>query len=274
LTAAAGARPAAELEACYRRACRLNVMDQTALRRLLGADPAVAAPWVQSAARQGLPQAMLRLGQMRLDGLGVDADPAIALDWFARAADAGSAEAMNMVGRCHDNGWGTPVDLGVAAAWYRRSAEAGHDWGQYNLGHMLFDGRGVAQDQPQAVLRYERAARQGHGRAMSLLSRCYEEGWGVQRDLRQAWRWCRRSAETGYFRAQFNLASFLADAGDVVGALEVFESALSGAPPEGLATMTDRLAAHPDPRLSALGRRYAPQPHAARTLAPQAGASA
>ena len=85
------------------------------LRALLAGDPAEAAPWIESAARYGLAEAQLRLGQMLLDGLGVAKDNSAALTWFMRAAHRGAAEAMNMVGRCHENGWGTPVDLAVAA---------------------------------------------------------------------------------------------------------------------------------------------------------------
>jgi len=248
-------RSMTEAEAHYRRMGRLSQMAPGELRGLLAGDPETTAPWIESAARYGVVQAQLRLGQLRLDGVGGPRDPAAALTWFRRAADGGDPEAMNMVGRCHENGWGTPVDLSAAAEWYRLSADAGHDWGQYNYANMLFDGRGVARDLGEAVGGYRRAAEQGHARAMNLLARCYEEGWGVEADRALAGQWYRRSAEGGYFRAQFNFATLLTTRGRFDEALSWFDRALAAATPESLRTMAEALIRHGDQRLAALGRR-------------------
>jgi TPR repeat protein len=249
---------AAEAEASYLRACRLQTMSSGELEKRLTGDPTEVATWIASAAKHGVPWAQLRLGQMLLDGTGAPPDPSMALRWFTRAAEAGLGEAMNMVGRCYENGWGHQVDLGLAAAWYRRSAEAGHDWGEYNYAHMLFDGRGVQRDLVEAAVWYARAARQGHSRAMNLLARCYEEGWGVARDRDQAAVWYRRSAEAGYFRAQYNHATLLAGVGKLDEAIVWFEAALSAAPRPSLDTMANALIMHPEARLQDLGRRMAP----------------
>jgi TPR repeat protein len=240
----------------YRRLCRLLGMDEAELRQRLAADPAKAAPWVESAARYGVVEAQLRLGQMLLDGAGVAKDEAAALAWFTRAARQGAPEAMNMAGRCHENGWGVEADLGAAAQWYRQSAEAGCDWGQYNLGHMFFDGRGAPLDRAEAFLWYRRAAEQGHGRAMNLVARCYEEGWGVPRNRALAQAWYRRSAQAGYFRGQYNYASCLAAIGEVTEALSWLEAACAAAPAESLMVMSRELEQQSDPRLAALGRRF------------------
>jgi uncharacterized protein len=250
-------RAAAEAETHYRRMCRMRRMSAVELRVLLAGDPAQAAPWIGSAARYGLAEAQLRLGQMLLDGAGVNRDAAAALSWFIRAADQGAPEAMNMVGRCLENGWGAAVDLAAAARWYRSSAEAGHDWGEYNYANMLFDGRGVHADRSEAVAWYRRAAKQGHARAMNLLARCCEEGWGGPRDAREAYLWYHRSAERGYFRAQYNLATLLAARGRMTEALDWFEKALRAATPDSLPTMVEALARHGDPRLAAVGLRFA-----------------
>ncbi len=249
---------AAEVEASYLRACRLQTLSPLELQRLLTGDPAEAARWIASAAKHGVPWAQLRLGQILLDGAGLPPDPSMALRWFTRAAEAGLGEAMNMVGRCYENGWGEEVDLGLAAAWYRRSAEAGYDWGEYNHAHMLFDGRGVQRDLALAAVWYARAARQGHSRAMNLLARCYEEGWGVARDPDRAAVWYRRSAEGGYFRAQYNLATLLVGLNEPEAALVWFEAALRAAPRPSLDTMANALIMHSDARLQDLGRRMAP----------------
>jgi len=249
---------AVEAETHYRRMWRLRQMSAGELRALLAGDPAKAAPWIESAARYGLPEAQVRLAQMRLDGVGLPRDQVAALDGFTRAARLGAPNAMNMVGRCYENGWGSAEDSSAAADWYRRSAEAGHDWGQYNYANMLFDGRGVDCDQARAVIWYRRASEQGHARAMNLLARCYEEGWGVTRDGRKARAWYRRSAEGGYFRAKYNHATLLAADGSIDEALNWFEQACREATPESLPGMARALAGHADPRLSELGRRMDP----------------
>lgn len=243
------AAAAAEAEAHYRRMLRLAGMRPGELAQALKAEPAA---WLESAARYGLAEAQLRLGQLLLDR--VPPDLVAALSWFERAAAQGSPEAMNMAGRCLENGWGGPVDLPDAAAWYRRAADAGLDWGQYNYANLLFDGRGVGQDQPEAASWYARAAAQGHARAMNLLARAYEEGWGVARDVAAARDWYRRSAEAGYFRAQYNHATLLAADGRVAAALGWFERALAGAPAEARTSMAEALSRHPDLRVAALAQ--------------------
>ncbi len=261
-TEADGPRPdpiaqAVQAEDDYRRMCALQRMEASELRRLLELDPAEAAPWVRAAARLGLVEGQIRLGQMLLDGLGVARDEVAALSWFLSAARKGAPTAMNMAGRCYENGWGAATDLGEAAHWYARSAEAGHDWGEYNYANMLFDGRGTTQDQQQAVQLYLRAAGHGHARAMNLLARCYEEGWGTPRDPARAFRWYRASAEAGYFRAQFNYAAVLVALDQVDEALGWFEQACRGATPDSLSGMVDLLSRHSQARLAALGDRLA-----------------
>jgi TPR repeat protein len=261
-----GGPPSAPWEAAelhYRRMWRLRQMSGVELRRLLGGDPAEAAPWIESAARYGLVEAQMRLGQMRLDGVGVAKDEAAALDWFTRAARQAAPKAMNMVGRCLENGWGTAVDLAAAASWYRQSAEAGHDWGEYNYANMLFDGRGVPRDLEQAAGWYRRAAEKGHARAMNLLARCHEEGWGVARDTREARAWYQRSAEGGYFRAEYNFGALLAAEGRIDEALAWLEKACRGATPDSLGGMVEALARQEHPRLAELGRRMGGVPVAA-----------
>jgi TPR repeat protein len=246
-----------EVEADYRRMCQLRRMSFVELRVLLAGEPCKAAPWVETAARYGLVEAQLRLGQMRLDGLGAPKDEGAAFTWFMRAAKRNSPEAMNMVGRCYENGWGRTVDLSAAADWYRRSAEAGHDWGEYNYANMLFDGRGVARDQAQAVAGYRRAADKGHARAMNLLARCCEEGWGTPRDIAAACDGYRRSAQGGYFRGQFNYGALLAAHGRIDEALGWFDKACQGAPPDSLRAMVQVLLRQNHPRLAEFARATA-----------------
>ncbi len=232
------------------RVAALTMMESGALSAALAGEDAAA--WVEAAAACGVPEALLRLGRMLLEGKDVAQDRHAAFDCFLRAARQGSIDAHNMLGRCYENGWGTQTDYAAAAREYRVAAEAGLDWAQYNLGHMLLSGSGVTRDRDTAFLWYSRASAQGHARAMSLVGRCYEQGWGIAADAVLARDWYRRSAEGGYFRGAYNYASLIAEDGCVAEALHWFERALSDAPEPTHSHMLAALARHKIPALRAL----------------------
>jgi uncharacterized protein len=204
-----------------------RAMPAKALRAKLAGDPREAARWVRAGARHGFPEAQLIIGQMLLDGFGVDRDRAAALRWFRHAAAAGSPEAMNMVGRCHELGWGVAPDPAAAAVWYRRAAERDLDWGQYNFANLLLRGSGVPRDRRAALAWYRRAAAKGHAKSMNLIGRFLEEGWDIPCDPLEAVTWYHRSAEAGDYRGQFNFAAILAGQGQIVEAQRWFRAAVA-----------------------------------------------
>ncbi|MBE7376114.1 tetratricopeptide repeat protein [Pseudomonas lopnurensis] len=175
----------------------------------LAEQPQRAARLVLSAAAAGEIEAQALLGQILLDGRGIEADPALALTWFGIAADRGHAMACNMAGRCHEHGWGCSAGSTRAAEYYRRAADLGLDWGMYNLANLLATGRGVAQDEAAAYRLYRQAAELGHAKSMNLTGRCLEDGCGVAQDVAAAHAWYARSAEAGDFRGQFSHAAVL-----------------------------------------------------------------
>src|ERR1700712_5336171 len=118
-------------------------MSAAELSSRLAGPPEQAAALLQAAARYGLVDAQTALGQILLDGRGIEQDRQAAARWFAIAAEAGHVPAINMLGRCCELGWGMAVDLPRAADCYRRAAEAGLDWGEYNYANMVLRGRGV-----------------------------------------------------------------------------------------------------------------------------------
>ena len=64
-------------------------------------DPHEAAQWIMAAAEYGLAEAQALLGQILLDGRGIEADDMQARAWFAKAAEQGHLMGMNMLGRCY-----------------------------------------------------------------------------------------------------------------------------------------------------------------------------
>jgi TPR repeat protein len=82
---------------------RLCDRKQTYLQKILFAPPEDSAEWIESAARDGLAEAQLLLGQMLLDGIGMRRDQQAAFAWFSVAARAGHEPAITMVSQCIQN---------------------------------------------------------------------------------------------------------------------------------------------------------------------------
>lgn len=213
-----------------------------------------AKDWIEAAARYGLVEAQLLLGQACLDA----GDDGQALAWFRVAATTSHAGAINMVGRCYELGWGTPPDPAEAATYYRRAAEQGLDWAQFNLANLLLYGLGLEQDRRGAYELYARAAAQGHAKSLNMLGRFHEEGWDRPRDMARAASCYATAAEAGDFRAQFNVGMLLAGAGRYEEASRWIERAFASASPDFLLQAGDLLRASGDPYLQAVAGRLSP----------------
>ncbi len=207
---------------------RREVLDNEQLKAMLVAEPRKAAQALVIAAGQGVVDAQALLGQILLDGRGIERDAALALKWFVIAASRGHAMAHNMLGRCHEHGWGCEASAERAAGHYLHAARAGLDWGLYNLANLLGTGRGVALDHPRAFACYLQAATMGHAKSMNLVGRYLEQGLVAGADLPRPQVWYMRSAQAGDFRGQFSHAAMLAEEGDVDTALIWLQRALEG----------------------------------------------
>ena len=140
---------------------RHDALDAEGFAAQLAGTPGEVAQAILGAAREGLTEAQALLGQILLDGQGIQRDPTLARTWFTIAAERGHAMARNMLARCLEHGWGGPADPAAAAVHYRIAAQAGLDWARYNPANLHATGRGVSQDQPRlcAAKRPSRATR-------------------------------------------------------------------------------------------------------------------
>lgn len=231
---------------------RQETLDAQALRERLAGEPRDVARSLLAAARQGAPEAQALLGQILLDGQGIERDPALARTWFGIAAEQGHAMARNMLGRCLEHGWGGDQDLPGAARHYRLAMQQGLDWAAYNYAGLLATGRGVERDQAAAFALYLQAAEAGHAKSMNLVGRYFEEGIAVARDAGVALEWYRRSAEAGDFRGQFSYAAVLAAQGRIDEALGWLRRSLAAGNLNFLRTSRASLAQASDPHIRAL----------------------
>lgn len=235
---------------------REEVLDGDRLKAMLEESPARAAQAILIAAREGVLDAQALLGQILLDGQGIEQDQPLAVRWFEIAAKGGHLMARNMLGRCHEHGWGCAADAAIAVRHYRLAAEAGLDWAMYNYANLLATGRGVAKDQAQALAMYRRAAELRHAKSMNLLGRYLEEGHHCPQDLLAAREWYRRSAEAGDFRGQFSYATVLAEEGQVDEALGWLRMALAGANVNFLRVSSETLLSANHPQIREMANAY------------------
>ncbi|MBB4863459.1 TPR repeat protein [Pseudomonas nitritireducens] len=236
-----------------RRTEEINVEDLTGQ---LADDPRQTARLILAGAREGDLEAQALLGQILLDGHGIEQDVPLAVTWFSLAADRGHAMARNMLGRCLEHGWGCARDEAAAARQYELAARQKLDWAMYNLANLLSTGRGVARDDARALELYQSAAALGHAKSMNLVGRFHEEGLVAPQNLESAHQWYRRSAEAGDFRGQFSHASVLAERGDLPAARIWLERALQGGNLNFLRVARQQLAASMPPSLSELTLAY------------------
>jgi TPR repeat protein len=223
----------------------VNALTPRDIAAAMAGSPADVAAWMRNLAEQGVVEAQAIMGQICLDGRGIEADPAAGLTWFQKAAEAGHPMALNMVGRCHENGWGVAPDTAVAAAWYLRSANAGSPWGMYNYASRLAQGDGVAEDRAAAYTWFKTASDLGHDKSMNLLGGFHEDGWETPKDMAAARALYRASAAGGDFRGQFNYARFLSQEGHIKAAVDLFRLAFAGGTPAFRQKMTGFLTASP-----------------------------
>lgn len=213
-------------------------------------DDSKAVKWYFDTAHKGHAPSQHMVGEywLRAAASGLQGDPAAALSWFGLAADQGHAPALLELGHLHRDGVGVPRDRDKALELYGRAAEAGlpgeaHYWrgsllaayavtdleheqvfeafergadngwaaAQLALARLCEAGRGCAPDPKRALQLYRKAADQGLAEAQYELGRIYENGSLALADSTAAGLWYRKGADNGYVPAQFKLGQvFLA----------------------------------------------------------------
>ena len=126
------------------------------------------------------------LGDMYLNGDGVQQDYDEARRYLTRAANAGNAVAQGNLAYMYANGIGVTKDYNKAVEWYKKSAMQGYAPAQNALGIAYELGKGVEQDYNKAIEWYQKAAAQGFQIAQQNLARFYENGGASQTDSKKS----------------------------------------------------------------------------------------
>lgn len=93
-----------------------------------------AARWLETAAAGRIPDAMLRLAEYRLDGIGGPRDPETALSLYRAVQAMGDTRGLYGEGVCAQYGLGMLRDKSEAARLFGLSADAGYAPARYRLG--------------------------------------------------------------------------------------------------------------------------------------------
>lgn len=114
---------------------------------------------IEEAARNGDVEAQFRLGRAALlDTSRGKTGAAEAVTWLRQAANGGHTGAMLQLGKLYRNGVGMPQNYELAEKWIRSAADTGDSDAMVELGRLYRSGLGVNANQVQAYVWFNRAA--------------------------------------------------------------------------------------------------------------------
>jgi TPR repeat protein len=173
-------------------------------------------------AEKGQSQAMLNLGRLYEEGVGVPRNFTKALEWYQKAADAGEKDAYLRLGLCYEIGMGAAADMGRAIKNFEKAAELGFAPARHTLAGLYLQGRGLPRDESKGFALLTQAADAGETAALFDLGVILRDGL------------FRRKAELAKARARFLKAAEAGHAGAVLAYAAMCREGAGGkADPEG-----------------------------------------
>jgi len=91
------------------------------------------------------------LGEIYLDGIGVNVDLDKAFFWLSKASNQDSPQAQYLLGFMYENGIKVDKNLERAAKLYTKASIGGDLMAKYHLAFMYKDGKGVKRDRAKAI---------------------------------------------------------------------------------------------------------------------------
>ncbi|MDL2269871.1 sel1 repeat family protein [Desulfosarcina sp. OttesenSCG-928-A07] len=156
--------------------------------------------------------AMLNLGVLYEQGIGVPKNFTQALSWYEKSGNAGSADGNYRAGLCYETGLGTTANLSTAMKYFEKAAAKGFSPAQYKLGSFYLTGRGVSQNNAKGIEFITKAAQAGNGAAANEMGFINLNGmYDQKKDAGKARDWFVKSAELGHLEGMKNLAVMFKD---------------------------------------------------------------
>ena len=158
----------------------------------------LATEWNRKAVAADYPSAVKSEGGMHRYGLGRPVNFEEAARFYRRAADLGDSGGFSNLGELTINGEGVEQDIEEGFRLLQTSADMGDDWAVNLIGRVYERGDGgVTVNYERAFEWYLAAAKMGSPPAKVRLSNLYRRGLGVEKDPGQAFRWYESAAGQG-----------------------------------------------------------------------------
>ena len=170
-----------------------------------------AGQWYKKAAAQNHPSAMFSLGSIYVTGVGAKKNPALAFQFYTKAAAKGVPDAYRGLGIMYENGEGTAKNMGTAIHWYEKAANKGMTDVQIMLSERFLKGVGVAKNYGKAFNYAKKAEKSGKPAVNYLLGLMYLEGKGIKKNPYQAFQLLSKSAKQGVSESMFLLGDLYVD---------------------------------------------------------------
>lgn len=203
-----------------------------------------AASFFLSSAQRGIVDSQMMLGQMFVDGSGLQVNAEQAYKWFYKAANSGVLEAKyyiaNMIfhgkgtsmdsdlglkileevaeetqnrkiffelGEIHRRGVNSPKDYHLALINHEKAANLGFSKSQKITGDLYRYGRGDKANNEKALYWYTKAALLNNVESMPLVGEMHLYGNGTKKDVMEAEKWFEKGAKNSNSESLYNLAS-------------------------------------------------------------------
>ena len=152
------------------------------------------------------PEALYYMGQMYMNGQGVERDGTKAMKYFEEAHALGHTQAQTALARLvfYDDTIENNKEIGLE--YLKEAAYNGDAEALYELGEIYQNGNGVDKEYTYAFGYYLMAAMKGDKKAQHRLAFSYLDGRGTTQDFESGIKWLARSANQGYVLAQKDLA--------------------------------------------------------------------
>lgn len=163
-------------------------------------------------ANQNIPMAQSILSGMYESGHGgVVKNGEESMKWLIKAAEMGSCVAQICLGGEYFKGEKVQRDPSNGVKWWRKAAEQGNEGIQALIGLMYENGLNVDKDLAEAAKWYRSAAAQGNTSSQVSLGQMYAEGRGVSKNEEEAVRLFNLAAAKGDSSAQYHLGKMYAE---------------------------------------------------------------
>lgn len=170
------------------------------------------ANWFEKAAKQGLPLGELNIGLCYLEEFGRVKNDAEGIEWLSKAAEHGLARAQYILGSVYLWDYKKPFE---AIKWLKKADEQGNLNAKMLMAFCYKGGIGVKKNFAEVYNIYLEVAKQGDPDGIAELGFCYQCGIGVEKNIIKARELYQKSAEKNSNRGEYYLAGLYAKEKDL-----------------------------------------------------------